>query len=57
MFDNIDQDDNNQISRSEIKQGFSLNSQQADDLMDKMDENGDGVVDSKEFDNYMDNQN
>ena len=33
--------------------GFNLNSSQADELMDKMDENRDGYVDKDEFNNFM----
>ena len=55
MFNDIDRDNNSVLSKNEIMNGFNLNSNQADELMDKMDENRDGYVDKEEFNNFMNN--
>ena len=53
MFNDVDRDNNSVLSKNEIMDGFNLNSRQADELMDKMDENRDGYVDKDEFNNFM----
>ena len=55
MFNDIDRDNNSVLSKNEIMNGFNLNSSQADELMNKMDENRDGYVDKYEFNNFMNN--
>ncbi len=55
MFNNLDRNNNSVLSRNEIMDGFNLNSRQADELMDKMDENRDGYINKEEFNNYMNN--
>ena len=55
MFNNLDGNNNSVLSRNEIMDGFNLNSRQADELMDKMDENRDGYINKEEFNNYMNN--
>ena len=55
MFNDIDRNNNSVLSKNEIMDGFNLNPYQAEQLFDKMDLNGDGIIDRQEFSNYMNN--